>query len=428
MRKADNEMITRVGPGTPMGEVFRRYWTPIALASQIAEPDGAPVRARFCGEDYVLWRDTKGRLGLMDELCPHRGASLALARVEDCGIRCLYHGWKYDVEGRLLDTPNHKNENFKAKFRAPVYPVREAGGLIWGYFGPKDNVPPFPDYAFIDAPSTHRNIERVDVACNYLQLLEGGFDTSHVGILHADVAKPGWWSNSGERNPDKLNPGALDSDDDAPELDIESTDFGFHYAAVRKLATGGDSVRIVPFILPNARVIPAQLRVATLFEVPLDDTNTSTYIIVHSKQPYQRAHHRSISGIGDERLYSETDFKWRATWDNRFGQDRSTMGTRWGGFVGLEQEDAAMSLSMGPIFDRTKEHLVPSDAAVIYLRRILLTAARDAAAGKAPPKLPSVKKVTGIADTDLAPGQAWQSLVPDHGHRRENADLAEYAE
>src|SRR5262249_30654762 len=157
---------------------------------------------------------------------------------------------------------------YRAKFRAPVYPVREAGGLIWGYFGPKDAVPSFPDYAFMDAPPTHRNIERVDVACNYLQLLEGGLDSSHVGILHADVAKPNWWSNSGERNLDKLNPGALASDDDAPELDIESTEFGFHYAAVRKLDNGGDSVRIVPFILPNARVIPAQLRVATLFEVP----------------------------------------------------------------------------------------------------------------------------------------------------------------
>jgi len=428
MRKADNEMITRVGPDTPMGAVFRRYWTPIALASQVETPDGAPVRARYCGEDYVIFCDTKGRLGLMDELCPHRGASLALGRVEECGIRCLYHGWKFDVEGRLLESPNYKNENFKAKFRAPAYPVREAGGLIWGYFGPSESVPPLPDYAFLDAPATHRNIERIDINCNYLQLLEGGMDSSHVGILHADVAKPGWWSNSGERNTDLLNPGALASDDDAPELDIESTEFGFHYAAFRKLPGGGRSVRIVPFILPNARVIPAQARVATLFEVPLDDENTSTYIIVHAKEPYARAHHRSISGIGDARLYSEADFKWRASWENRFGQDRAIMDMHWGGFRGLEQEDAAVSLSMGKIFDRSKEHLVPADAAVIHTRRILLTAARDAADGKAPPKLPSLKRVTGIADTDLPEGTAWQTLVPHHGKRRENAALAEYAE
>jgi phenylpropionate dioxygenase-like ring-hydroxylating dioxygenase large terminal subunit len=428
MRREDNEMITRVGPDTPMGRVMRRYWTPIALASQVEKRDSDPVRARFCGEDYVLFRDTNGRLGLMDELCPHRGASLALGRVEDCGIRCLYHGWKYDVDGRLLDTPNYHNENFRAKFRAPAYPAREAGGLIWGYFGPRDEVPTLPDYAFLDAPPSHRNIERIDINCNYLQLLEGGMDSSHVGILHADVAKPGWWSNSGERNPDALNPGALASDDDAPVLSIESTDFGFHYAAVRKLPNGGTSVRIVPFILPNARVIPAQARVATLFEVPLDDENTSTYIIVHANRPYDRAHHRSISGIGERNLYSETDFKWRATWANRFGQDRTTMDRSWGGFHGLEQEDAAVALSMGPIFDRTREHLVPADAAVIHMRRILLTAARDMEAGKEPPALPSMARITGIADTDLAPGTKWQSLVPHHAARRDNAPLAETAD
>jgi hypothetical protein len=149
---------------------------------------------------------------------------------------------------------------------------------------------------------------------------------------------------------------------------------------------------------------------------------------VHSKAPYARAHHRSISGIGDARLYSETDFKWRASWANRFGQDRASMATRWGGFQGLEQEDAAVALSMGPIFDRTREHLVPADAAVIHLRRILLTAARDAAAGKAPPRLPELARVTGIADTDLAPGAKWQTLVPHNHARREDERLAEYAE
>ncbi len=426
MRKEDNELLCRVGPGTAMGQLFRRYWTPIALASQVARPDGDPVRARFCGEDYVLFRDTNGRLGLMDELCPHRGASLALARVEGCGIRCLYHGWKFDVEGRLLDSPNYPNKAFQAKFRARTYPVRDAGGLIWGYFGPKEVEPPFPDFAFIDAPEANRNIERVDIRCNYLQLLEGGMDSSHVGILHSDQARPGWNQGGFTPNTDALNPGALAVDDNAPSLSIETTDFGFHYAAIRKTPAGKDSVRVVPFILPSTRIIPAQARVATLFEVPLDDENTSTYIIVHSNAPYAREHHRLLSGIGEPKLYSETDFKWRATWENRFGQDRSTMKERWGGFAGLEQEDAAVSLSMGPIFDRTREHLVPADAAVIHTRRVLLTAARTLAAGTEPGPLPSMAKITGVADTEIAPGAAWQSLVPHHRARTDA--LAELAE
>lgn len=426
MRKEDNELLCRVGPETPMGQLFRRYWTPIALASQVGRPDSDPVRARFCGEDYVLFRDTEGRLGLLDELCPHRGASLALGRVEACGIRCLYHGWKFDVEGRLLDSPNYPNPAFQAKFRAGTYPCREAGGLIWGYFGPKSVEPPFPDFAFLEAPASHRNIERVDIGCNYLQLLEGGMDSSHVGILHADQARPGWHKGGFTPNADALNPGALAVDDNAPTLSIETTDFGFHYAAIRKTPKGYDSVRIVPFILPSTRIIPAQARVATLFEVPLDDENTSTYIIIHAKEPYARAHHRSLSGIGDARLYSETDFKWRATWENRFGQDRSTMAERWGGFAGLEQEDAAVALSMGPVFDRTKEHLVPADAAVILTRRVLLTAARALAAGTEPGPLPSMARITGVADTELRPGTPWQSLVPHHRARTDA--LAELAE
>ena len=158
MRREDNELICSVGPGTPMGEVFRRYWTPIAVARQVAEVDGAPVRARFAGEAYVLFRDTDGRLGLLDELCPHRGASLVLGRNEECGIRCLYHGWKYDVDGNLLDAPNYGNESFRAKLKAVSYPVREAGGLIWGYFGPAELQPPLPDYGFMDVDEPYRNM------------------------------------------------------------------------------------------------------------------------------------------------------------------------------------------------------------------------------------------------------------------------------
>ena len=152
MRREENELICRVGPGTPMGAVFRRYWTPIADAKQLADNDGDPLRVRYCGEDYVAFRDSDGKLGLLDELCPHRGTSLALGRNEEGGLRCIYHGWKFAADGALLDAPNHPDPNFCAHFKANSYPVREAGGLIWGYFGPEDKqrfrleiaVPPGP--------------------------------------------------------------------------------------------------------------------------------------------------------------------------------------------------------------------------------------------------------------------------------------------
>jgi hypothetical protein len=252
-------------------------------------------------------------------------------------------------------------------------------------------------------------------------------DSSHVGILHSDMARPGWQTNSFTPSNDAFNPGALQVDDNAPALSIETTEFGFHYAAIRKTPTGARSVRIVPFILPFTRVIPAPARLATLFEVPMDDEHTSTYFVIAGNERYSRTHARTISGIGDPRLYSESDFKWLGSWENRFGQDRNKMKDSWGGLTGLEQEDAAMSLSMGPIFDRTREHLVPADAAIVHMRRILLTAARGISAGKAPPKLPSVKRIRGIADTELAPGAKWQDLVPDHGARREET-LAELSE
>ncbi len=415
MRREDNELICSVGPGTPMGEVFRRYWTPIAVARQVAEVDGAPVRARFAGEAYVLFRDTEGRLGLLDELCPHRGASLVLGRNEECGIRCLYHGWKYDVDGNLLDAPNYGNESFRAKLKAVSYPVRDAGGLIWGYFGPAELQPPLPDYGFMDVDEPYRAAERVDFKCNYLQLLEGGLDSSHVGILHADQARPGWHEQAFERNTDDMNPGALAVADNEPELSVETTKFGFHYGAIRKGDNGMQSIRIVPFIMPSARVIPAPVRLATLFEVPLDDENTSTYNVVHSTtQEISQARNRAISGIGETGLYAEESFEWLGSWDNRFGQDRATMATKWTGLRGIVQEDAAMALSMGPIYDRTREHLVPADSAIIHMRSILLNAARNMEAGNEPRPLPSVKKIVGIADTDLPPGKAWQTLVPDH--------------
>ena len=414
MRREDNEMLCQVGPDTPMGKVFRAYWNPIADAKQLAEPDGDPVRVRFCGEDFVAFRDSSGSLGLLDENCPHRGASLALGRNEDGGLRCIYHGWKFDVAGQLLDAPNHPDPEFCAGFKAASYPVAEAGALIWGYFGPADKEPAFPHFAFFEPPVSNLYVVRVDLNCNYSQLLEGGLDSSHVGILHADMANPGWASGIFERNADANNPGGRAVADDAPDLSIETTNFGFHYAAIRKGENGGQSIRIVPFILPSARIIPAEVRTATLFEVPRDDENTTTYLVAFGEFTADRPRQLKQSGLDDPQLYSEEDFKWRGTWENRFGQDRSAMKESWSGLKGLEPEDAAVALSMGPIYDRTAEHLVPADAAVVHMRNILLQAARAVAAGEDAPPLPDLTKVCAVADTEISASADWRELAPDN--------------
>ena len=151
LTREDNTLICRVGPGTPMGAVMRRYWHPVCTSAQLPAPDCAPLRVRLLGEDFVAFRDTGGRVGVLDELCMHRGASLALGRVEEGGLRCLYHGWKFSVDGALLETPNHNDPKYRERMKAPAYPVREAGGLVWAYLGPKDREPGFAPYAFVNA-------------------------------------------------------------------------------------------------------------------------------------------------------------------------------------------------------------------------------------------------------------------------------------
>ena len=195
LTREENETLCRVGPGTKMGRVMRRYWHPIAVSEQLPGPDSDPLRVTLLGERFVAFRDSSGRVGVLNELCMHRGASLALGRVEDNGVRCLYHGWKFGVDGTIQETPNHSDSRFRERLKAPCYPVREEGGIVWTYIGDKKKVPPFRRFSFMDADAANRTVIRVNVECNYLQLWEGGADSSHVGVLHSNVARPGWMDN-----------------------------------------------------------------------------------------------------------------------------------------------------------------------------------------------------------------------------------------
>ncbi len=418
LTREENKTICSVGPDTPVGNLFRRYWNPVCTSAQVSAKDSAPLRVTLLGENFVVFRDTSGRVGVMDELCMHRGASLALGRVEDNGIRCLFHGWKFSVDGAIMDTPNHPDAKFKSRLKAPAYPVREEGGLVWAYIGPADKEPPFPRFAFMDVPEENRTAIRVNVHANYLQLLEGGADSSHVGVLHTNMARPGWVSNTFTKNTDDTNPGALEVEDNAPTLDIEATDFGFHYAAFRQDTRQKDApirnCRVVPIIMPSTRIIPSPSTQYTVFETPADDEHTSTFIVIHGAKPVDRKANLAILGLDNPTYWSEEKAEFTATWKDNFGQDRVKMRDTWSGFYGIEQEDAVIALSQGPIYDRSKEHLVAADRAVVHVRRQILDSAKNLENGLDPIGLRVDMAKVKAVDSNLTGDARWQELVPGH--------------
>ncbi len=181
----ENDRVTRTGPGTPMGTVFRSYWLPFAMSTELAEPDGAPIRVKILHEDLIAFRGTDGKVGLVSAFCPHRRAPMFFGRNEECGLRCVYHGWKFDASGACVDMPSEPPDSlFKTKVTIEAYPTWEAGGVLWTYMGPREKQPPFPDYEWMRAPETHRHVSNTFEEANWLQALEGGLDTAHSSFLH----------------------------------------------------------------------------------------------------------------------------------------------------------------------------------------------------------------------------------------------------
>lgn len=423
LSREDNELLCRVGPGTPMGAVFRRFWNPICMSDQVPGPDGTPTRLEILGEKLVLFRASDGRLGLLDEGCLHRGASLALGRVEDGGIRCLFHGWKFGADGALLETPNHRDPRLRQRVRATAYPVREAGGFAWAYMGPPGREPPFPRWRYFDFPPGHVRTVRLYANVNYMQQLEGGTDTSHVGILHSNSARPAWMTGEFRAGTDGDNPATLATDDLAPELDVEDTEFGFHYAAIRELPAGPDgarpsrhNVRVVPVIMPSTRIIPAPAMQYLIFEIPVNDTRTVTFGATYRLDggPIDIRKLNELGGRLQPHLLCQETFEYKGTWDDRFGQDRESMKVNWSGIHGVAMEDLAIAMSQGPIADRSREVLVAADKAVVRARRQLLEAAQRVAAGEDPVGVAA--DVSGLVaiDENTPRDARWQALVPTH--------------
>lgn len=412
----ENDLLTLVAPGTPMGNVMRRYWLPICTSKQLPKPDSDPLRTELLGEWFVVFRNTDGQVGVLQEACMHRGVSLALGRVEHNGIRCLYHGWKFAVDGTIQEMPNHPNSaSFQERMKAPSFPVREEGGLVWAYIGPKEKEPIFQRYGFMEGPDENRVVVRVDTDANYLQLYEGGTDSSHVGILHHDHV-----AISEDTTQETVDLGVMAVDDNAPTLEIVDTDYGYIYAAKRRGPPEADgsathSVRVTPVIFPTGRIIPAPGSFQYfLFEVPQNDHVTSTYIVCHGNEKADREGVLRILGLLDERFWNDEDCRFRASWDvNQMNQDRHRMDKSFTGFSGIEQEDAVLAISMGAIVNRSKEHLVAADRAVAHLRSRLMESIQRVQSGKDPigTNVADYSSVLSLIDTTVRHNERWQDLV-----------------
>lgn len=326
-----NDRLCRVGPDTPMGALFRRFWLPICTADRLPSPGCAPRHERLLGQDFVVFRAKDGKIGVLDELCLHRGASLALGRVEDCGIRCLYHGWKFGTDGAVLDIMNVPADKRPPRLHANAYPVIEEGGFIWTYLGPRESQPAFHRYAYMDLPESHRVVMCWKSRSNWVQMTEGGLDSSHVGILHTNAARPGWSGKSDRKV------GAMD--DTGPSLQIEDTEFGYHYAAFRAGADGLN-VRVVPFIMPSGRIIPGGELLGhnstLLFETPIDDENTATFSVRYADRPMRKEDRLRETGFDDPNFYDADKQRFLFTrkwnggiqWHNLHGSGRDRRSAR----------------------------------------------------------------------------------------------------
>jgi phthalate 4,5-dioxygenase oxygenase subunit len=412
LTREDNERLCRIGPGTPMGALFRCYWMPIALTEQVAEPGGAPLHAKLLGEDFVVFRGKDGKLGVLDELCMHRGASLVLGRVEECGIRCLYHGWLFGTDGSLLDVMNMPQGKRPQRLKAKAYPVVEAGGMVWTYPGPAEKQPPFPHWQYLDVPEDHRVVMRVDVPYNWVQATEGGLDSSHVGILHTNAARPGWRGTSGEKV------GAMD--DTGPLLELEETEFGYHYAAFRRPAHSGapENCRIVPFIMPSGRIIPGGAlqgasNATLVLEIPIDDEHTATYSVRYSSEPQEAGARLRETGFDDPAIYDPATNQLLMTRGD-YKQNRAIMTTNFSGLRGIATEDAAIATSQKPIYDRTRENLIYADLAVVRFRRRLLDAVEAMERGEAPVGVLADHSLIRAIDADRPSNAHWRTLIPTH--------------
>lgn len=414
--REENERLCLVHPGTDMGDVFRRYWLPFALVDELGGPDDAPIRVRLLGEDLVAFRDSDGRIGLIEAFCPHRRAPLFFGRNEECGLRCVYHGWKFDREGNCVDLPTEPSTSrYKERIHITSYPTWEGGGLVWAYMGPADERPEPPDYEWLRVPDTHFRISKTMEACNFMQAIEGGIDTAHSSYLH---------------NLDISNPNQLRVLDGHPKLDIEYTDYGYRYASLRRVGDGKTYLRVYQFVMPFQQMRASTIdfygqpysmpTVAGHIWVPVDDVTTVVFNWAYAPDESSPISDEQWAGYEERFGRSAADFLPGTSWlrrnaSNDYLIDRDVQRHKtFTGIEGINTQDYAMQEGMGPICDRTKEHPGTTDRAVLAARRLLLEAADRVKEGQSPKGSdPVTCRAVRAAERIVAEGTAWQEAIGD---------------
>lgn len=437
LSEENNEILTRVGPGTPMGELLRRYWTPAALSMEVPEPDGPPLRVRLLGENLVAFRDTDGKAALVAEACPHRGASLYYGRNEERGLRCPYHGWKFDVEGTCVDMPSEPpTSTFKNRVRLRSYPTHESGGILWAYLGPRETMTPFRDFGTETLPPERVYARKQLAMCNWVQTMEGNLDSAHLSFLHqwdgADdlpddgTDKPGYPSNAMAWK--------FWRHDRAPRLEVHDTWYGYRYAALRTTPNDNTNVRITDYCVPYTTIVASNpYTTRQLMVVPIDDESCWRYNFTTQID-------LNPNGYGGENLFSHAPFATpfmtggsgitprEYTAENEYRIDREDQRTKtFSGIHDFVSQDFMVTESMGPIYDRTQEHLGTTDKAVIRMRTILLKAAKGLPDGVEPPALAGPGhdfRTIRSAEKNLEPGEDWRRLGTDDDPTIQEAKLA----
>ncbi|MEQ8349632.1 MAG: Rieske 2Fe-2S domain-containing protein [Sneathiellaceae bacterium] len=412
LKTEDNELLTRVGPGTPMGEVFRRFWLPALMPRELPAPDCPPVRVRLLGEDLVAFRDTEGRIGVLQEFCPHRRASLFFGRNEDCGLRCVYHGWKFDVDGACVDMPSEPAEtDFKHKVRMTAYPTMEWGGFIWVYMGPPERKPSPPEYEWALLPDDQRWQQKWCYEANYFQGMEGEIDTCHTSFLHA--------YRDQSQLADNLAAAHISwQADKAPKLTVKRAEYGLYYGSRRTLGDGRYNWRITQWLLPTFSLIPQPgYPVSCRGYVPIDDENTWVFNTSYNREAPLSAKDVEMleSGMTAAPKLIPGTFMPETNRSNDYLLDREAQRrVSSTGIPGVNNQDRALVETMGPIVDRSKEHLGTTDAAVILARRIMLEHARALAQGQEP--LPTDGRIFRVRSLDMASAIGdLDALVAAHG-------------
>jgi phthalate 4,5-dioxygenase len=376
LRKEQNDLLTQTGPETPMGKLFRRYWLPALLSEQLQEPDGEPVRLQLLGEKMVAFRDSQGRLGAIDEFCAHRGVSLWFGRNEESGLRCPYHGWKYDITGQCVEVPSEASESgYCSRIKLKGYPLAERGGVIWIYMGPAEHQPPLPEYEFATVPASQSYMSKRLQECNWLQAMEGGIDSSHVSWLH-----------SGSLNADPLFKGAKGNQynvsDRKPVFEVVESHGGLTIGVRRNAEDDQYYWRITPWVMPCFTMVPPRgdHPVHGHFWVPIDDHRCWAWSFdYHPNRALTDSERQAMmdgKGIHSKNIPGTYIPVQNRTNDYLIDRNSQKAGINYSGVEGIAMQDASLQESMGPIQDRTRENLVSTDNGIIMARHRLLRAAK----------------------------------------------------